>query len=451
MALVMKFACFLTTVIALYATIASPELAIIAALVALLCSYYLAGQVGLLTIRNPLLVFSTITFVVLAAYDIALRLGVGGGALEIGTATFTLPIFLSSRAQDAAAATAICLIAMLLGAWFVMFRATRSTTPGTRLKAVARDLFPIYTLIAVLPLCANFVLYAYTFSDDSYVAIHLAGFGPLKYVLFSIYLSYGAMLLIFLVMISKGLTSRQKLALFLTVGLWGIVYAGLYQTRSNLFILIMLFLYVYWEKLSFTRVVLLVAATVLVFLAIAFFREPVLLDVAVGAAGWQLLGLGSFVDNVAYALNAVDEQGMAYGATYARIFLDTGSSPGLAYVEEFAPDQAALGGGFGFFYVAEAILNFGVLGAGILFFTIGYVLAKSAISRSSFVFWVVNPALVATSFLLVRNEFASAGKSFLYLVLGFLLALWITVLLKWAAKSSRTKLLSVPIALAPPS
>jgi oligosaccharide repeat unit polymerase len=411
-----KFVGALMIVGLLSAAVAFPQWALPASLAAFVFTWRVSSKSGLIAIRSPALIFAGISVLLLVAYQIAVYVLLGGSGTEEGA--FSLPVFLPDRASQAIQATAICVLSMLLGSFFALTTVTRATPPEISIKAASTHYLRFYALLAAVPLLANIVLYVLVFARQTYIDIHVAGFGPLKYVLFSVYLSFGATLLMLLISVSTRLRKAQRYVVAAVLLLWLITYGALYGTRSSLFMLLMLYLYVYSAKLRRSLIALLAIVASLLFLVMALFRQDAFVQPGLPALLSELLGLGGFVDNVAYALNTVAEQGVAYGATYLRVLWDISYSPGDAYSYEFAPQFAEQGGGFGFFYVAELILNFGTTGAAMVCGIAGYLLTRLALSTNPKLYWIVNPAIVATSFPLMRNEFSTSGKSLLYVLLG---------------------------------
>lgn len=313
---------------------------------------------------------------------------------------------------------------LLLGAFIGTFVNRPSLSglsqPFTRIDPVFLE------VIAWIPIFINIAAYVLVFRSLDYVEVHTASRGAGGLFLKSIYITYGAMILLAL---SDNCAQRSYSSVKrITVGCF-LAFGLLFQLRSPLLFALLIFAYFYGHKFRFLTLVLAGVGAVVGFAVIGIVRDPNSLSdgTAMARVLTPVLGLGEFVDTLRFAINYVNNGSSLFGSGIIGSFLGTAEPVANVYARMIAPDYFDEGGGFGFFFLADLVINFGEAGACAVIvamgYAIAYIYARHGYSNRS----LILPILYANVFAFVRNDFGSTFRGVLYVLIAvaFIRASWI--------------------------
>jgi len=283
-------------------------------------------------------------------------------------------------------------------------------------------------IIAWVPLIANLILYFLVFKGVGYVDIHVLAHGPLRIIMFSIFLTYGSMIIMGSDSYSKDRTF--KINLWLLLG-FIVIYGVLLQLRSPLLACLLLVVYIYGHKVSSALILLLLIVSVVLFAIMGLVRDPSLAvdGIIVGTIS-SVLGLGELADTLRYVLEQYGTKYPLWGAGISGSFFGTLEPMANLYAEEMAPDFFRTGGGFGFFFLADLVGNFGKIGAPIFLFMIGGIFSRLFYSKSGMLPYVLLSAVFSNLFGITRNDLGSTMKGVVYTIISVLIIKYFCLILQ---------------------
>jgi O-antigen polysaccharide polymerase Wzy len=408
--------CVAIAIICFITTACWPTTGVYAALIAFLtfCIVLWNYRSGLLT--NLVFLFAAVTVFVLLSSSLFntffASLG-GAGAADFGE-NESVGLWTTQY-------IALAVESMVLGACLLKWnRNLDATEDGLRRRVSCTW---IYLLAAFVPLILNVILYYVSLRGQDYVEIHKTALGPEKYVLFLTFATHGAFIRLFAGW--NHLKRIHRLALATAVCLFLYVYVFLLPLRTNLFMFGMYGLYFFGGKVRWYAKFAIVAAVLLLFSWMAMARassSDALQDMGFGEGTLSALAFGPVMaDMVPWADHQVQSNGAAWGATSLLELVSIEYSPSYRYVEDKFSSYAETGGGYGFFYLAELLLNFSYWGGLVGVCLLGAAFQKLSDAQGPFIRLTVLPALLATSFPLMRNDFMTTLKVPLYIAIACLI------------------------------
>lgn len=317
--------------------------------------------------------------------------------------------------------------ALILGGFFslVFFSSTSSTgrIVSTNLpERVIRQLF----VLAWLPIISAAVAYFAYFHSQAYVALHIDGGGMLGYALKFVYISYAVVL--FVGLLEKDFGRLKVKLIWLTIG-FILVYGLLYKLRSPLMYYLLLLLFLFGRRMSFTTIVVSGFVIAVGLAGVALIRDTALTEGGVGTGLLDMIvGLGGQADTVIFAGQYVDTKGPLYGSGIIGSFLGLAEPMTNEYTRNISQDYFDEGGGFGFFIVSDFLLNFGLWLGPLAMFCFGWMLTNIRRDRSGFFAMAFAAVVYANAFALVRNDFGSTSRASAYTFLSVMLIVWIVSL-----------------------
>jgi len=312
---------------------------------------------------------------------------------------------------------------LVIGACFgtILSKRPRGWIPGipSQHSVIAFDYLRV---VAWFPLILNLFVYFFVFRQLEYVEVHTLARGPIGFLLKTIYLTYGAIILI----ATGGYDQEKayKLVKKLAVG-YLIAYGVLFQVRSPILFVLLIFVYFYGRRFPIGALMLFALSAIFTFAAIGLIRDPFAMEngAAIGVFS-SVLGLGEFTDTLRFALEETNSKAPMWGGGILGSFLGTSEPVANVYARMIAPEYFEEGGGFGFFLLADFVFNFGRAGAGLAIFVVGYWMAKLHGSGKGAWTYVFLPVLFGNLFALARNDFGSTFRGIVYVMLAVAVIKW---------------------------
>ena len=375
--------------------------------------------------QNILLLFSLLLLLVLATYRIMFD-------LEAVQAYIANDMEMRNKVVSYGGS----LVQLLMMGAYVGMLSTRKTTFHNT-NAITRFFKPSFVFLMVVawvPLVANFFLYLLFFRGRPYVDIHIYAHGPLGLILKTIYLTYGAIIIMAIGGYSKDRAFRA--AKWIILGIF-VLFGLLLQLRSPLLLAVLLFVYFFGQRVSSKMLIVWAMVSVLALAAIGVMRDPEAAqsDVSAGLIT-SLLGLGEFADALRFALERSEIGQPMWGWGIVGSFLGITEPLANTYAKMIAPDYFDEGGGFGFFFLADMVMNFGKMGALVVMFMLGFVLVRLYYSGGLIRTYVFLPILFGNLFGLVRNDIGSTFRGVIYALLAVVVIRYGWILIRSVTTSS---------------
>lgn len=266
-------------------------------------------------------------------------------------------------------------------------------------------------IIAWIPLLLNSVIYFIGYAGRGYVEVH-AGGGLLQFMLKSIYLSFGAVLLI---CASAGPEEKIKFRLgLLSIG-YIFVYGLFFKLRSPLIFYLLLIFFFFGGRLSFRYFFLIFSIGLVFLLGVALLRDATLVDADDPLKAFNMLAnLGDFADTLNFAREYLHTHGPLLGQSILGGIFGYGDSLGNEYARDVSVEYFDSGGGFGFFMFSEIAINFGFYGGMFILGLLGFFLIWLHRYRDRKLIVIFMAVTFASVLALVRNDIGSTFRGVLY-------------------------------------
>lgn len=304
-------------------------------------------------------------------------------------------------------------------------------TPKACLKYICNvkhNSFSFYCIVGFLPVIANYILFILVFRGSDYVSIHQAGQSSIKYLMFTIFFTYAALLI--LLRNYESYTVKQRKLIIVLILLTIVLYGFFYNTRSNILVILLYLLYFFRHKISVLSTLIASFVSILLFITITIIRGAGTNTSFYNAFIFNIVGMGGFTDMMAYSKQYVDNYGLLFGSSYLLGLFDPSYKLANWYAEESAFDFYSSGGGFGFYYLAELLVNFGYLGSLFAAFCLSFILFKISIRQNRFIKDIIAPSLLGYIIPLIRNDWSAAIKGPFYVILSVCILYAINGMLK---------------------